>query len=62
MTGEAGFQNVVRLERSVGRVVVYPVAPIAEIVEKGPVIWVHWGLREEEKTQGVMVKHRDDVD
>jgi hypothetical protein len=62
MTGEAGFQNVVRLERSVGRVVVYPVAPIAEIEEKGPTIWVHWGLREEEKIRGVLVEHRDDVD
>ena len=62
MIGEAGFRNVVRLERSVGRVAVYPVAPIAEVVEKGPTIWVHWGLREEEKIQGVLVEHRDDVD
>ena len=58
MIGEAGFRKAVRLERGVGRVVVYP---IAERVEKGPTMWVHWGLREEEKIRGVLVDHRDDV-
>jgi len=36
MTGEACFREAVRLERGVGRVVVYPIAPIAECVEKAP--------------------------
>ncbi len=55
MIGEAAFREVVRLERGVGRVVVYPVAPIAERVEEGPTRWVHWCLRKEKKIQGVMV-------
>ena len=40
MIGKAGFQKAVRLERGAGRVVVYPVAPIAERVEKGSTIYV----------------------
>ena len=44
MIGEAGFRKAVRLERGVGRVVVYYVAPIAERVEKGPTTWVQWDL------------------
>jgi hypothetical protein len=63
MIGKAGFRNAVQLERDVGLVVVYPVAPIRERVEKGPTMWVHWGLREEEKIRGVSVEHRRaDVD
>ena len=62
MIGEAGFRKVVRLERGVGRVVVCPIAPIAERVEKGPTMWVQWGLCEEEKIRGVLVQRRDDVD
>jgi hypothetical protein len=62
MIGEAGFRNAVRLERGVGWVVVYRVAPIVERVEKGPTMWVHWGLREEGKPRGVLIEHRDDVD
>jgi len=55
MGGEAGFRETVRLERGVGRVVVYPVALIAERVEKGPTMWVHWCLRKEKKIRGVLV-------
>jgi len=63
MIEEASFRDAVRLEQGAGRVVVYPVAPIAERVEKGPTMWVHWGLREEEKIRGVSVEHRRaDVD
>ena len=62
MIGKAGFRNAVRLERGVGRMAVYPVASIAERVEKDTTIWVHWGLREEEKIRGVVVEHHDDVD
>jgi len=47
MIGEAGFRKAVWLERGVGWVVVYPVAPIAERVEKGPTMWGQWGLCEE---------------
>jgi hypothetical protein len=36
MIGEAGFRKAVRLERGVGRVVVYPAPPVAERMEKGP--------------------------
>ncbi len=45
MIGEAGFREAVRLNRGVGRVVVYHVAAIAERVEEGPTMWVHWCLR-----------------
>ncbi len=61
MTGEAGFREAVCLERGVGRVVVYPIAPIAEHVEKGPTMWGQWGLCEEKKVRGVLVHHRNDV-
>jgi hypothetical protein len=43
-------------------VVVYPVAPIAERVEKGSTMWVHWCFHEEKKIRGVWVKHIGDVD
>ena len=36
MIGEVGFRKAVRLERGVGQVEVYPVAPVAERLEKGP--------------------------
>jgi hypothetical protein len=62
MIGEAGFRKAVRLERGVGRVVVYPAVPFAERVEKGPTVWVQWSLCEQEKIRGVLVQHRDDVD
>ena len=62
MIGKAGFRSAVQLERGIGRVIVYSVALIAERVEKGPTIWVHWGLRQEEKIRGLLVEHRDDVD
>jgi hypothetical protein len=39
MIGEAGFRKAVQLERGVGRVVVYLIAPIAERMEKGPTMW-----------------------
>ena len=55
MIGEAGFRKAVWLERNVGRVVVYLVAPIAECVEKGSTMWVHWCFREDKKTRGVLV-------
>ncbi len=55
MIGEACFREAVRLERGVGRVVLYLVAPIAERVEEGPAMWVHWCLRKEKKIRGVLV-------
>ncbi len=36
MIREAGFRKNVRLERGVGMLMVYPIAPIAERLEKGP--------------------------
>jgi len=36
MIGEAGFRKAVWLERGVGQITVYPIAPIAERQEKGP--------------------------
>ncbi len=61
MTGETGFWEAVRLERGVGRVVVYPIAPTAEHLEKGPTMRGHWGLCEEKEVRGVLVQHRNDV-
>jgi hypothetical protein len=55
VVGEAGFWKVVRLERSVGRMIVYPIAPIAESLAKGPTMWVQRGFREEEEIRGVVV-------
>ena len=48
--GETGFRKAVRLERGVGKMAVYPIAPIAEHVEKGFNMWVHWRFREEKKS------------
>jgi len=64
MIWEACFREAVRLERSVGWVVVYLVSPIAERLEKGPTMGGggQWGLREEEKIRGFFVQHRNDVD
>ncbi len=62
MIGEAGFREAVRLERSVGRVVVSPVAPIAERVEGGPAVCMHWCLRKEKEIRGVLVYSCDYVD
>ena len=62
MIGEVGFRKAVRLERGVGWVVLYPIAPLKERVEKGPTMWVQWGLCEEEKTRGILAQHLDDVD
>ena len=61
MAGEVGFREADQLERGVGRVVVYPIAPIAEHMEKGPTMWGQWGLCEEKKVRAVLVQHRDDV-
>ena len=55
MIGEAGFRKAVRLERGVGRVVVYLIATVAERREKGPTIGGQWGLRVEETIRGVLV-------
>ncbi len=59
--GKAGLRNVLRLERSVGRSVVYPVAPVAEGLAKGPAMWGQWGFREEDKVRRVLVHHHSDV-
>jgi hypothetical protein len=53
--GEAGFWKAVRLERSVGRMTVYPIAPIAECLAKGPTVWGQRGFCEEDKIRGVVV-------
>ena len=37
--GEAGFRKAFRLERSVGRSMVYLIAPIAWCLAKGPAMW-----------------------
>jgi hypothetical protein len=60
--GEAGFWKAVWLERSVGRMMVYPTAPIAECLAKGPNTWGQRRFYEEEKIRGVVVQHRIDVD
>ncbi len=59
--GKAGLQNVLRLERSVGRSVVYPVAPVAECMAKGSTMWGQRGFRTVEKVRGVSVHHHNDV-
>jgi hypothetical protein len=60
--GKADFRKTVRLERSVGRMMVYPIAPIAECLAKGPTMREQRGFCEEEKIWGVGVQHRNDVD
>ncbi len=39
VVGETGFRKAVKLERGVGRSMVYPIAPIAECMKKGPDVW-----------------------
>ena len=41
---------------------VYPIALIAERLEKGPTMWGQRVFCEEEKIRGVVVQHRNDVD
>jgi hypothetical protein len=53
--GEAGFQKAVRLERGVGRSVVYPIAPIAECMKKGPGVWGQRSFCEKKNVRGVLV-------
>jgi hypothetical protein len=53
--GEAGFWKAVRLERSVGEMMVYSIAPIAERLAKSPTMWGQRGFCEEEKIRGVLV-------
>ena len=48
MIREAGFRKAVRLELGVGKIMVYPIAPIAERLEKGPAMWGQRGFCEEE--------------
>jgi hypothetical protein len=60
--GEAGFRKAVRLERGVGRSMVYAIAPIAECMKKGPVVWGQRSFCEKQKIRGVLVHHRNDVD
>ncbi len=43
------------LERSVGKMMLYPVAPIAECMAKGPTTWGQRGFCKEEKIRGVVV-------
>jgi hypothetical protein len=62
MIREAGFRKAVRPERGAGKMMVYPLAPIAERLEKGPTMWGQWGFCEEEKILGVVVQYRNDVD
>ena len=59
---EAGFRKAFRLERGVGRGMLYPVASIAECLAKGPIMWGQRGFCEKEKIRGVLVHHRNDVD
>ena len=60
--GEASFRKAVRLERGVGRSMVYPIAPITECMKKGPVVWGQQSFCEKKKVRGVLVQHRKDVD
>ena len=53
--GEVGFRKAVRLERGVGRSMVYPIAPIAECMKKGPVMWGQRSFCEKKKVRGVLV-------
>ena len=62
MLGEAGFRKAILLERSVGMMMVYHVAPIVECVAKGLTMLGHRGFCEKEKARGVLVQHRNDVD
>ncbi len=60
--GKAGFWKALRLKQSVDRGMVYPIAPIAECLAKGPTMWGQRGFCEKEKVRGVLVHHRNDVD
>ncbi len=60
--GEAGFRKAFRLERSVGRSMVYPVSSIAECLTKGSAMWGQRIFFEKEKVRGVLVQHRNYVD
>ena len=62
MFGEAGFRKAVGLERGVGWSMVYPIAPIAECMKKGPVVWGQRSFCEKKKVRGVLAQHRNDVD
>ena len=53
--GEAGFRKAVRLEWSVGRSMVYPIAPIAKGMKKGLVVWGQRSFCEKKKVRGVLV-------
>jgi hypothetical protein len=39
MIREAGFRKAIRMERGVGRIIMYPIAPVAERLEKGNNMW-----------------------
>ena len=54
MLGEAGFWKAFRLERCVGRGMVYPIASIAESMAKGPAMWEQRSFYEKEKVRCVL--------
>ena len=58
MFGETGFRKAFMLERGVGRSMVYPIAPIAECMKKGRVVWGQRSFCEKKK----LVQHRNDAD
>jgi hypothetical protein len=62
MLGKAGFRKALRLERGVDRSMMYPIASIAECMEKGPTMWGQRGFCEEEKVREMLIQHRNDVD
>ncbi len=53
---KASFRKSLRMKWGVSRVVVYPVLPVAEDVEKGTPVRVHRRLREEKEIWGVVVQ------
>ena len=61
MSGEAGLRKIVRVERGIGRVVMYRVPPISELVEQSPTMRVHGSFCEKEKVRGMLVQQRNDV-
>jgi hypothetical protein len=60
--GGAGFRKALRLKGSVGRSMVYPIAPISACLTKGPTMWGKQIFCEKEKVRGVLVQHRNDID
>ncbi len=55
LSKKAGFRQPLRMEWGLRRMMVDFVLLVAEYVELGTTVWVHWCLRDEKEVRGVMV-------